>query len=223
MQHFSLVAHYGGQTLGLIQLPLMHSNTSLNACVKHRRALEESLLAKRIDFGASLTLHFSKPTDSSGNDRRKCGQQVLVCSSDPEKLQWTVPAVIGPHPLVKISDMIGWDSENKPSPGARVEQIPVLWSNDSFMPNRHNNSTLLLSFKHFEIVFVLCTYLTGLWFPYYPSWPGRGWSCTRRSSRIYSTVWIGKMARNALSLIWFPTGQGRKQRICIANIFVCYK
>lgn len=115
LQHLATVVHFGGHCVGHVQLPMHFSNATLSAWVKHSNTVQQSLLSKKVDFSNLTTLDFRKPSDAASNDKRKSSQTCFSCVSDGDKSLWQLPGV-------KISEMIGWDSENKPGPSARIEQ-----------------------------------------------------------------------------------------------------
>ena len=105
-----------------VQLPVLQTNTNTTALVTHRRKLEDALLSARLDTSTSVVLHFAKSGDATAADKRGGIQACLVLTQDPKQCNWVFPQVIGPIPLVRVADMVGYDAENRPSPSARAEQ-----------------------------------------------------------------------------------------------------
>lgn len=116
---------------GFVQLPVPHASTVASALLKHCRLLEDGLSKGGLDVLTTVTILFSKP-GSSGHDKRKTSQLALFLtpsrtgSDNPWLLSkaWTSQA-LGPVPLIKVSDMLGYDADLRPSSGARVEQRHV--------------------------------------------------------------------------------------------------
>lgn len=119
---FGLVLNMGNQNIGHVQLPVAHTNTTSQALIKHRRHVEDSLLQKGLDVTQTVALQFSKPADANTSDKRRLLQSCLAVASDPKACPWSAPSVIGPAPLVKVSDMIGYDADSRPGATARAEQ-----------------------------------------------------------------------------------------------------
>lgn len=114
-------------TMGFLQFPQYQSQTTVGALLKHRRAAEESLLSADLSLTHGITLLFSKPT-STARDSRNSTQQTLAvfsnCFSDPAfaESEAVTAQTLGPLPLARVADLIGYDEESKPSPSARTEQ-----------------------------------------------------------------------------------------------------
>jgi hypothetical protein len=123
LQIVSTVCHFGPHAIAHLQLPVPQSNTNTNALLRHTRTIEDSLHSRGIDITHKLSLHFTKPADSTGNDKRKLMQSCMACFSDGDKLLWQPPSVVGPLPLIRINEMRGYDSETRPGPTARAEQL----------------------------------------------------------------------------------------------------
>eukprot|EP00438_Fugacium_kawagutii_P025218 Skav218922 [mRNA] locus=scaffold2606:202536:209042:- [translate_table: standard] len=127
LQIVATVCHFGPHCIAHVQMPMPQSNTNTNALLRHSRSIEDNLHNRGVDITHRLSLHLAKPADSTAQDKRRAMQSCLSCYSDGERLLWRPPAVIGPMPLVKISEMRGYDAESRPGPTARTEQkgIPV--------------------------------------------------------------------------------------------------
>ncbi len=116
-----------GQTnVGHVQLPQMHQQTNLSAVTKNRIKLQEHLLRAQIDFSHTLTLTFSKESVRSGSDKRPATQTCLV-TFDGKNCKWLssemlLTGVVGPLPLMKVSDMEGYEAESRPGAAQRIEQ-----------------------------------------------------------------------------------------------------
>ena len=112
--------------LGHLQLPLLQAQTTWPAIVKHRRALEDCLLKAGVEYSQTLTLMFNKESARAGADKRPPSQTCMMnLSSKTSKwLEGEIfqTGVLGPLPLVKVSEMEGYDAETRPGAAARVEQ-----------------------------------------------------------------------------------------------------
>ena len=108
-------------------LPVPHTSISQDVLVKHRRKLEDELMKGGMYVLNSVTLQFVK--QGSVQDRRKNAQQAMlvVASEYANDGVWTSSGVwdrqlIPGIPLIKVSDMAGYDPESRPGASARVEQ-----------------------------------------------------------------------------------------------------
>ncbi|CAK8999970.1 FO synthase subunit 1 [Durusdinium trenchii] len=120
-QALSTVLHFGGHCIGHIQAPVPHSNTTQTALVKHRGLLEDSLMGKSLDITARVCLNFQRPPDAHQGDKRRVVQDVIAASAESVPSSWNVPSVIGPLPMIKTQDMLGFE-DARPGPTARAEQ-----------------------------------------------------------------------------------------------------
>lgn len=121
------ICSLGQQNVGFIQLPVFQSNTTLSAICTHRTKLETSLLGADLDFSQQVTLSFTKDSARQSYDKRSPSQVCLVPFAGSGN-KWRTSevmqnGVLGPLPLVSVSDMVGYDAENRPNPAARAEQI----------------------------------------------------------------------------------------------------
>lgn len=113
-----------------IMLPVDQKQTTDQARVKHRRLIEDFLFKSNMSYGQELAVLYTKP-ESGPRDGRPMSQVSLLSfhnsylySDNP----WVegdamVHGRVGPVPLIKISDMLGYDGASRPSASARVEQI----------------------------------------------------------------------------------------------------
>lgn len=126
IQMLSTIANMGDCAMGYIQLPVCQAQTSMAALLKRRRLVEDSLMKMQLDFSNQVTLQFQKDTVRSGVDKRPSSQPCLICVAGKQN-QWLDSAaiqngVIGPLPVCSVSEMQGYDPENKPGAAARAEQ-----------------------------------------------------------------------------------------------------
>lgn len=110
-----------------VQCPLIQSQTSLPALIKHQHMLDNLLLKNSLEFSLNIQLLFRKP-DSTSRDSRQLSQRVLcVTHTNFENgIHRQSTAIsggyVGPLPLVKLADMLGFDEVAKPGPSLRTEQ-----------------------------------------------------------------------------------------------------
>lgn len=120
------VCSLGQNNIGHIQLPQIHSQTSLSAVCKNRTRIQDALLNAKMDFSQPLTLCFSKETVRCGSDKRAATQSCFVATggktckwASSEMLQ---AGVLNNLPLIKVSEMEGYDQDTRPNAGQRTEQ-----------------------------------------------------------------------------------------------------
>lgn len=121
------------------QLPQPQSSTSNSTILKHRRALEDSLITNKLDISNQVLLRFAKP-DSQKNDTRRMSQNCISAVSSNFKASGFAPSeaittsTIGPAPLIKTSAMLGYDQDDgSMSAGLRTEQQLALAKRVSFV------------------------------------------------------------------------------------------
>ena len=114
-----------------VQLPVCHAATKPEVVLKHSRSVEDALLSAKMDLTNSIILVFKKD-DARQQGRRKSVQQCYAAMSahfkGSDSCPWGKSAAIQAGyvdnlPLIKVTEMIGYDEISKPSPGARVEQF----------------------------------------------------------------------------------------------------
>lgn len=134
IQTFNAIVTMSPQNAGLVYLPVAHAATSQEAVLKHRHKLELCLAKAGLYILNVITLQFLKQ-GSSLQDRRKNTQQALfvVTSDHKDDGAWTKShawdrQTIAAVPLVRVSEMIGYDAESKPGAAARVEQMLVYFN-----------------------------------------------------------------------------------------------
>lgn len=122
------VCALGPQNVGLVQNPVFHAGTTMQALVKHSRRLEDALMKSELDITQRVTLLFQKEAARQGSDKRPL-TQVAVSPVASKACKWSdcevhQTGLVGPLPLVRVSDMEGYDPENglRPGAGARVER-----------------------------------------------------------------------------------------------------
>lgn len=115
--------------VGHVQTPVFHSATSMQAHMKHSRKVEDILWKANLDISQRVTLLFSKETTRQGSDKRAL-TQACISPFAGKNCKWQeseahLSGVVGPLPLLKVSEMVGYDSDTGMRPGAasRVEQM----------------------------------------------------------------------------------------------------
>ena len=115
--------------VGHCQTPVHHTQTKVEAWVKHKRILEDSIHAANMDITTTISLHFDK-SNMHANDKRATHHPCLFVTSDAHQQEnhWSNCGVVtnggvGPCPIIRVSDMIGFDPDNRFGPAARTEQI----------------------------------------------------------------------------------------------------
>lgn len=119
---------------GHMQLPISQQQTANTALLKHRTRLQHFLLESKLDPTNEITLIFDKSglqSDGPGansKDKRKathpCHLVTADCHPSNSWMSSAVPeaGTIGPCPLIRCSDMLGYDPDCRPGPAARIEQ-----------------------------------------------------------------------------------------------------
>lgn len=124
---FTTLMSMGSTMIGVVFLPLLQSQTVEAAVVKHRQQLDNALLKGGLTVSNQFQLLYSKP-DSTSRDSRSLFQLCVATfhTHFPQHaFQQSTPVKtgkLGPAPLAKLSDFVGYDSDTRPSPSARVEQ-----------------------------------------------------------------------------------------------------
>lgn len=116
-----------GTHFGYIQLPVLHPQTGHSANIKHKRKIEDMLLKTDADFSQSLTLVYQRESVRAASDKRPTSQPCFaVLNSKNSKwadAECLGTGLLGPLPTCSVSEMQGYDPDNKPNAGQRVEQI----------------------------------------------------------------------------------------------------
>ena len=113
---------------GFVYLPVSHAAITQDVLVKHRRKIEDGLMNGGMEIRCAVSLQFQKQ-GSSSQDKRKTVQNALLVVAAENYLDgaWTTSHVferqmIPQVPLIRVSDMLGYDPESRPGASARVEQ-----------------------------------------------------------------------------------------------------
>ncbi|CAE7229057.1 cofG [Symbiodinium sp. CCMP2592] len=109
-----------------VQLPLVQKQTSTAAAVKHRRSVEDHFMKANVSLRDGVSLLFSKDLDATASDRRALSQSCVACMyEDFKECSFVKSAAvtegrIGPVPLIRVSEFIGYDDLLRPGAAARV-------------------------------------------------------------------------------------------------------
>ena len=127
VQTLHSILNVSGKHASHLQMPVPHAQTHMKALIKHRRFLEDQLIGAQLDVLQQITLTFDKSTLPAGDKRPPWHPCLFVTSNLQGAAVWdTCAAVasrsIGPCPLIRVSDMLGYDPDNRPAPSARLEQ-----------------------------------------------------------------------------------------------------
>lgn len=113
---------------GHCQTPVMQSQTSTDAWLRHKRVLEDNLKKARMDVTTSIALTFDKASCHSNDKRAALHQCLFVTALDHQQPNsWLSSSaygkgVIGPCRLLRVADMLGFDPDNRFGAAARTEQ-----------------------------------------------------------------------------------------------------
>ncbi|CAE7245345.1 cofG, partial [Symbiodinium sp. CCMP2456] len=113
-----------------LQCPQHQAQTTVNAALKHRRFLKDGLINRSLDLSRGVTLLFNKDASGRASDERPGTQSCYAvfsqhCRVSQSAWQNSEPLnyqTIGDLALAKVSEMKGYDADNRPSAAARVEQ-----------------------------------------------------------------------------------------------------
>ena len=117
-----------------VSMPLPHAQTTTNALIKHRRYLEDYLIAAKFEVTNQVSVLYKKP--SHAGDERPQTQQVLfvtpanqATSNGWHESEAYKSQTLSQIPMISVSQMLGYeDGAAKPGAAARIEQLPV-WYN----------------------------------------------------------------------------------------------
>ena len=123
----SAIAAMSESHVGIVQYPVLQSQTSRAALMKHKHMLENNLLKNGLTSTHCVQILYHKP-DSSQRDQRALNQLALAVFHEHfEAPAFTESKAVregkcGPCPLLPITQFIGYDEACKLGASARVEQ-----------------------------------------------------------------------------------------------------
>ena len=110
--------------MGFVQYPLLTSQTSLRAVIRHCHLRDNDMVKFNLTPYHKIQVRYSKP-DSSARDNRSLNQEArAVFHSNFDVSPWQDGAavrdgVLGPCPLLRIADFVGYDECRRPGASAR--------------------------------------------------------------------------------------------------------
>ena len=118
----------GPNSCGHYQVTVFQSQTTMPAMVKHRRLIEDQLIANKLTIVNAFQLLFQKDESASSRDQRALSQPCVgVPHSNYPDSAWLASRVLvegklGPVPLLPFNQFQGYDEITRPGASARVEQ-----------------------------------------------------------------------------------------------------
>ena len=113
--------------MGFVQYPVLTSQTSTSALIKHRHMLDNNMLKHNLTVHHHVQIAYSKP-NSTANDNRALSQPAVAvfhANFDESSFQQSTGVKhgrVGPCELIRIADFEGFDETKRPGASARVEQ-----------------------------------------------------------------------------------------------------
>ncbi|CAK9062220.1 unnamed protein product [Durusdinium trenchii] len=129
LQTFRSILAMSSQNAGHLQLPLAQQQTANTAVLKHRNRLQYFMLEAKLDPTMEVALIFDRSNVTTEKDKRKSTHPCHFVTAEAHTSNaWRSSAVpesgtIGPCPLIRCTDMFGYDPDCRPGPAARTEQF----------------------------------------------------------------------------------------------------
>lgn len=135
-QAFTALLATSPKHAGHLQMPLPQAQTHQSAVLKHRRTLEDSMVTNGLDIMRPVSLMFDKSNLSAGDKREPWHPCLLVTATAQDNNAWLDSSAaqnrsIGPCPLIRVADMLGFDPDSRPGASQRTEQFLVPHSSTS--------------------------------------------------------------------------------------------
>ncbi len=128
IQMFNTVLSLSNKNAGLALMPIPHAQTSQNALLKHERLLQDQMVKAGLNVTHIGTILLDKQSVAD-NDKRQTAQQcrLVTTTVGQDENEWSkshawTKQTIGPLPLIKVSEMVGYDADSPPGPSARLAQ-----------------------------------------------------------------------------------------------------
>ncbi|CAL1145066.1 unnamed protein product [Cladocopium goreaui] len=127
VSNLSSVLALSSTHVGIVQYPVYQSQTNQMTLVKHRHTLDNLLLKAGLTAYHPLLFLYDKP-DSTARDGRPMSQMAMgVFHGNFDSCAFMDSSAIklgklGPVPLIRIADLLGFDEVRRPGASARVEQ-----------------------------------------------------------------------------------------------------
>ena len=132
VSNLSAVLALSSTHVGIVQYPVYQSQTNQMTLVKHRHTLDNLLLKAGLTAYHPVLFLYEKP-DSTARDGRSLSQMAMaVFHGNFDSCAFMESGAIkegklGPVPLIRIADLLGFDDVRRPGASARVEQ-KLVWS-----------------------------------------------------------------------------------------------
>lgn len=112
-----------------LQFPVVQSQTSAPAVMKHRRLLEDQAVKSNLNLAYHVVVMWERRQSADRGQGQICSALFHNNYQRPDFLNCEAvqSGCIGPVPLIAYSEMLGYDDTTRPGPSARVEQILVWW------------------------------------------------------------------------------------------------
>ena len=129
LQTFRSILAMSSQNAGHLQLPLAQQQTANTAVLKHRNRLQYFMLEAKLDPTMEVALIFDRSNVTTEKDKRKSTHPCHFATAEAHTSNaWRSSAVpesgtIGPCPLIRCTDMFGYDPDCRPGPAARTAQF----------------------------------------------------------------------------------------------------
>ena len=124
----STVLAMSSNNMGFVQYPVFQSQTNHLALVKHSHTLDNLIVQNKMVMYYPIQILYSKP-DSTAGDARSLAQPAkgVFHSNYDGACAFTESAAVkegklGACPLIRISQLLGYDECRRPGASARVEQ-----------------------------------------------------------------------------------------------------
>ena len=114
--------------MGWVQYPVLQAQTTQVAMIKHRHLLDLSFLKESLTVQNNVQILYTKPEATARDSRNLCQSALATFHSSFLDASWQNSSAvkegkIGPCPLIRVSDMQGFDDDARPNPSARAEQF----------------------------------------------------------------------------------------------------
>ncbi|CAL1134420.1 unnamed protein product [Cladocopium goreaui] len=151
-QAFTALLATSPKHAGHLQMPLPQAQTHQSAVLKHRRTLEDSMVTNGLDIMRPVSLMFDKSNLSAGDKREPWHPCLLVTATAQDNNAWLDSSAaqnrsIGPCPLIRVADMLGFDPDSRPGASQR-KGVPahseVITAYLRGMPFQENDQVVLV-------------------------------------------------------------------------------
>ena len=121
------VLSQSGGNLAHVQYPMPHKGMAATTCIKHRRTIEDLMIKNKISLEGHVALLFQRSSNATAQDQRSLSQPCVAAWCSAFHSEWAeskavVEGRLGPYPLIRVAEFLGFDDVSRPSPQARIEQ-----------------------------------------------------------------------------------------------------